>query len=80
MAVPTLNTTIGISEQSWTHFVFRAVENQVPVVSTDRGFYSIITDNHGKFLLHEGGRLDGMGESGRVCFLHGIPEHGRKES
>ena len=50
MAIPTYNTTIGISEQNWTHFVFRAVENQVPVVNADRGFYTMITDTHGKIL------------------------------
>jgi apolipoprotein N-acyltransferase len=50
MAIPTYNTTIGISEQNWTHFVFRAVENQVPVVNADRGYYSMITDTHGKIL------------------------------
>ncbi|MBE9524657.1 MAG: carbon-nitrogen hydrolase family protein [Chloroflexi bacterium] len=50
MAIPTYNTTVGISEQNWTHFVFRAVENQVPVVNADKGFYSMITDTHGKIL------------------------------
>jgi apolipoprotein N-acyltransferase len=50
MAIPTYNTTIGISEQNWTHFVFRSVENQVPVVNADRGYYSMITDTHGKIL------------------------------
>ena len=50
MAIPSYNTTVGISEQNWTHFVFRAVENQVPVVNADRGYYSMITDTHGKIL------------------------------
>jgi apolipoprotein N-acyltransferase len=50
MAIPTFNTTVGISEQNWTHFVFRSVENQVPVVNADRGFYTMITDSHGKIL------------------------------
>lgn len=50
LAIPSYNTTIGISEQNWTHFVFRAVENQVPVVNADRGYYTMITDSHGKIL------------------------------
>lgn len=50
LAIPTFNTTVGISEQNWTHFVFRAVENQVPVVNADRGYYTMITDTHGKIL------------------------------
>jgi apolipoprotein N-acyltransferase len=50
MAIPSYNTTIGISEQNWTHFVFRSVENQVPVVNADRGYYTMITDTHGKIL------------------------------
>jgi apolipoprotein N-acyltransferase len=50
MGIPTYNTTVGISEQNWTHFVFRAVENQVPVVNADRGYYTMITDTHGKIL------------------------------
>lgn len=49
-AIPTYNTTVGISDQNWTHFVMRAVENQVPVVNADRGFYSMITDKHGRVL------------------------------
>ena len=50
LGVPSYDTTVGISEQNWTHFVFRAVENQVPVVNADRGFYTMITDSHGKIL------------------------------
>jgi apolipoprotein N-acyltransferase len=50
LGVPTFNSTIGISEQNWTHFTMRAVENQIPVVNADRGFYSMITDSHGKIL------------------------------
>ena len=50
LAIPTYNSTVGISEQNWTHFVFRAVENQVPVINADRGYYSMITDSHGKIL------------------------------
>ncbi|MEN8174107.1 MAG: hypothetical protein ABFS03_14660, partial [Chloroflexota bacterium] len=46
----TYDTTVGISEQNWTHFVFRSVENQVPVVNADRGYYSMITDSHGEIL------------------------------
>jgi apolipoprotein N-acyltransferase len=41
---------VGISEQNWTHFVMRSVENQVPVVNADRGFYSLITDSHGRIV------------------------------
>ncbi len=47
---PTYDTTVGISEQNWTHFVMRSVENQVPVVKADRGYYTMITDSHGKIL------------------------------
>jgi apolipoprotein N-acyltransferase len=50
MGIPTYNSTIGIAEQNWTHFIFRAVENQVPVVNADRGYYTMITDTHGKIL------------------------------
>jgi apolipoprotein N-acyltransferase len=50
LAIPSYNTTVGISEQNWTHFVFRSVENQVPVVNADRGYYSMITDSHGRIL------------------------------
>lgn len=50
MAIPSYDTTVGISEQNWTHFVFRSVENQVPVVNADRGFYSMITGSHGEIL------------------------------
>jgi apolipoprotein N-acyltransferase len=50
LGIPTYNSTVGISEQNWTHFVFRGVENQLPVINTDRGFYSMITDSHGKVL------------------------------
>lgn len=47
---PSYDTTVGISEQNWTHFVMRSVENQVPIVNADRGYYSMITDSHGKIL------------------------------
>ncbi len=50
LAIPTFNTTVGISEQNWTHFVFRSVENQVPVVNADRGYYTMVTDSHEKIL------------------------------
>jgi apolipoprotein N-acyltransferase len=50
LGVPTYNTTVGISEQNWTHFVMRSVENQLPVINADRGFYTMITDSHGKIL------------------------------
>jgi apolipoprotein N-acyltransferase len=50
LAIPTYNTTVGISEQNWTHFVMRSAENQVPVVNADRGYYTMITDSHGKIL------------------------------
>jgi apolipoprotein N-acyltransferase len=47
---PSYDSTVGISEQNWTHFTMRAVENQIPVVNADRGYYSMITDSHGKIL------------------------------
>ena len=47
---PTYDSTVGISEQNWTHFVMRSAENQVPVVNADRGYYTMITDSHGKIL------------------------------
>lgn len=50
LAIPTYNSTVGISEQNWTHFVFRSVENQLPVINADRGLYTMITDSHGKIL------------------------------
>jgi apolipoprotein N-acyltransferase len=50
IAIPTFNTTIGISEQNWNHFVFRSVENRVPVVNADRGYYSMITDSRGRIM------------------------------
>lgn len=50
LAIPSYNTTVGISEQNWTHFTMRAVENQVPVINADRGFYTMITDQKGRIL------------------------------
>ena len=50
LGIPTYNATVGISEQNWTHYVMRSVENQVPVVNADRGYYTMITDSHGKIL------------------------------
>lgn len=50
LANPSYNSTVGISEQNWTHFVFRSVENQVPVVNADRGYYTMITGTHGEIL------------------------------
>jgi apolipoprotein N-acyltransferase len=50
LAIPSYDTTVGISEQNWTHFVMRSVENQVPVINADRGYYSMITDSHGNIL------------------------------
>jgi apolipoprotein N-acyltransferase len=47
---PSYDTTVGISEQNWTHFVMRSVENQVPLVNADRGYYTMITDSHGRIL------------------------------
>ena len=47
---PSYDSTVGISEQNWTHFSMRAVENQIPVVNADRGYYTMITDSHGKIL------------------------------
>ena len=47
---PSYDSTVGISEQNWTHFAMRAAENQIPVVNADRGYYSMITDSHGKIL------------------------------
>jgi apolipoprotein N-acyltransferase len=47
---PSLNTTPGIGEQNWTHFVFRSVENQVPMVNADTAYASVITDAHGRIL------------------------------
>jgi apolipoprotein N-acyltransferase len=50
LAIPTYNATVGISEQNWAHFVLRSAENQVPVINTDRGYYTMITDQTGKIL------------------------------
>ncbi len=50
LAVPSYNTTVGISEQNWTHFAMRSVENQVPVINADRGYYTMITDQRGRIL------------------------------
>jgi apolipoprotein N-acyltransferase len=50
MGNPSYDTTVGISEQNWTHFVMRSVENQVPVVNADRGYYTMITDSHGEIV------------------------------
>ncbi len=50
LGIPSYDSTVGISEQNWTHFVMRSVENQVPMVNADRGFYSVITDSHGRIL------------------------------
>ena len=48
LGVPSYNSTVGISEHNWTHFLMRSAENQVPVVNADRGFVSMITDARGK--------------------------------
>jgi apolipoprotein N-acyltransferase len=50
IAIPTANTTVGISEQNWTHFVFRSVETQTPVVNADYAYVSMITDSRGRIL------------------------------
>lgn len=50
LAIPSYDTTVGISEQNWTHFTMRSVENQVPVINADRGLYTMITDHHGRIL------------------------------
>jgi apolipoprotein N-acyltransferase len=50
IGIPSLNTTPGIGEQNWTHFVLRSIENQVPVVNADSAYASIITDSHGRIL------------------------------
>lgn len=47
---PSLNTTPGIGEQNWTHFVMRSIENQVPVVNADSAYTSVITDAKGRIL------------------------------
>jgi apolipoprotein N-acyltransferase len=50
LGIPAYNSTVGISEHNWTHFLMRSVENRVPVVSTGRGLVSMITDARGKIL------------------------------
>jgi len=50
LGVPSYNSTLGISEHNWTHFVMISVENRVPVVNADRGLVSMITDARGKIL------------------------------
>jgi len=50
LAIPSYNTTVGISEHNWTHFLMRSVENRVPVINTDRGLVSMVTDARGKIL------------------------------
>lgn len=50
LGTPSYNSTVGISEHNWTHFVMRSVENQTPIVNADRGLVSVITDARGKVL------------------------------
>jgi apolipoprotein N-acyltransferase len=50
LGIPAYNSTLGISEHNWTHFLMRSVENKVPVVNTGRGYVSMITDARGKRL------------------------------
>jgi len=53
LGIPTYNSTIGISEHNWTHFVMRSVENRIPIVNADRGILSIITDARGSVIAEE---------------------------
>ena len=64
IGIPSFNTTVGIAEQNWTHFVLRSVENQVPMVNADKAYASVITDSHGKIL----NRVDTL-EGGREVLL-----------
>ena len=50
LGIPTYNATVGISEHNWTHFMMRSIENRVPVVNTDRGLVSMITDARGNIV------------------------------
>jgi apolipoprotein N-acyltransferase len=48
-----------ISATHWTHLVFRAIENRVPMVKADTGADSVIVDAWGRVLahvVHPGGR------------------------
>ncbi len=49
IAVPTRETQ-GISEQTWTHDVFRAVETRTAIVKTDVAWGSTIIDPYGRIL------------------------------
>lgn len=53
LGIPSYDSTIGISEHNWTHFLMRSVENQVPVINADRGLVSMITDAHGNIVAFE---------------------------
>jgi apolipoprotein N-acyltransferase len=78
IGIPTFNSTVGIAEQNWTHFVLRSVENQVPIVNADKAYVSMVTDSHGKILTRvdtlEGGREILMADVavGRSFTLHPI--------
>ena len=49
IAVPTRETQ-GISEQTWTHHVFRAVETRTAMVKTDAAWGSTIIDPYGRIM------------------------------
>jgi apolipoprotein N-acyltransferase len=49
IAVPTRETQ-GISEQTWTHHVFRAIETRTAIVKTDVAWGSAIIDPYGRIL------------------------------
>jgi apolipoprotein N-acyltransferase len=50
IAIPT-RETIGISEQTWTYHVFRAIETRTAVIHTDVAWYSHVIDPYGRVLL-----------------------------
>jgi len=52
IAIPS-RETMGISEHTWTHHVFRAVETRAAIVHTDVAWYSHIIDPYGRILVTE---------------------------
>ena len=60
--------TKGISEQTWTHHVLRAVETRTAVVATDVAWWSPIIDPYGRIL-----EMEKVPESTRLTVVRDVP-------
>ncbi|MCP4541036.1 MAG: hypothetical protein GY832_28200 [Chloroflexi bacterium] len=67
IAIPT-RETVGISEQTWTYHIFRAIETRTAIVHTDVAWYSHIIDPYGRVLLTKD-----VSESTRQVLVSDVP-------